>query len=374
MYYKNRLFRQGGGIAILARNDLCVMEKTLEEFPEGKLEILSVILHNNQEKIEIVTVYNPMENVTIDEFTQYFEQFERKVILTGDFNAHHSMWDDRYRNNVSGKNLFEAVMNRDNLMMLTPKNLCTYYHVQTNAHSTLDLCLVSGEIFPGSQLTLLGDLGSDHQMIRIEIQIKPSKTVFRSRENWIFASGSWEKWRRELPEPNIDEDPRRNVENFQGSIVECSKRNFKQTKENVNPRYSKPWWNKKCEEFVKQRHRAKNVFKKHPTIGNKIAWRKAEALVKREVKKSKRESFQDFCSTINSHTPAKQVWKKVGLLTNRSPGRKACTLIQNDKIYRLFKTQHKNVISLQMYTRNSLTKIPRTQTIHTCFSPSQQHC
>ena len=87
----------------------------------------------------------------------------------------------------------------------------------------------------------------------------------------------------------------------------------------VNPKYSKNWWTDKCAILVRNRHKAKNKFRRHPTNDNLIQLRRAEALAKREIKAAKIASFREFCSGINESTPTKDVWNQIKRLKNKNP-------------------------------------------------------
>jgi hypothetical protein len=78
------------------------------------------------------------------------------------------------------------------------------------------------------------------------------------------------------------------AEKFSTVLFETADAKFKRSIEKVSPCVSKPWWSETCAEHVAERHAAKNRLKRHLTIANLIALRKAEALVKREVKNAKK--------------------------------------------------------------------------------------
>ena len=77
---------------------------------------------------------------------------------------------------------------------------------------------------------------------------------------------------------------------FTSALCACSQQCFGLTSELVKPKYSKPWWSSKCNDVIKGRYRLKNVFRRHPTVVNKITFPGAEAIAKYEVKQSKRNS------------------------------------------------------------------------------------
>ena len=130
-YFKHRTDRLGGGLLILVRNDLCVIEKQLNIFQNGNLEIQAVSLYG-KEKIDVFNLYNPSRPVTKEEFMFYFNQLNTNSIVVGDFNGHHILWDQKTSPNRTGNNLVEALIAFNNLELLTPVNSPTYCNVHTN--------------------------------------------------------------------------------------------------------------------------------------------------------------------------------------------------------------------------------------------------
>ena len=107
---------------------------------------------------------------------------------------------------------------------------------------------------------------------------------------------------------------------------------FRRTKEVFTPKYAKPWWSEKCEEVVTERHRLKNVFRRHPTAENMIAMRRVEAIVKLTIKQCKRKSWEEYCTEFNSFTPISVIYKRIGRLQNKFSRRNIPFLIQNQVV------------------------------------------
>jgi ribonuclease HI len=95
------------------------------------------------------------------------------------------------------------------------------------------------------------------------------------------------------------------------AIISASTTSFPQTKEFINPRYNKPWWNQACAKAVESKRAAKRALIAHPSQANLINFKRNEALVKREVKIAKKASWMKYCSTITSDTPISELWRKI---------------------------------------------------------------
>ena len=326
-YFQHRQNRPGGGLAILVRNDVNCAPNPLNSFPAGSLEIQSMKVFCNCKTISITNVYNPNSPIQVAEYSHYFNQLSGPRVIVGDFNAHHTMWEGQGNCNTAGLNLVESLEDFLDLSLLTPVSLPTYFNAQTGSFSTLDLCFVSTDLVPLSQISLEPEMGSDHETVLLSVNIVPSKAVFKSRQRWLFHKGSWSRWQMSLPEvpPNMPFEEE--VEKFSAALFGAAESEFKRSNEQVSPHFSKPWWNEACAKRVAERHAAKNILKRHPSMENLIALRKAEALVKREVKQAKNTSFQEFCSTINKDTPMATIWKKIGKLSNKGHSQRASPIM-----------------------------------------------
>lgn len=335
-FHNFRSNQNGGGTSILVRNDVQVMDKDLHLFSNGKMEVQAVTVMGMKKKLDILNVYNPNSLITINEYIHYFSQLNENALIVGDFNAHHQMWDSRSKENPSGRNLVTSLLDFPHLGLLsTPgANLPTYYHIPNNKYSTLDLCFVNCNMIENSTVELGKDLTSDHDPTVIRLDFPPCAEQIKSRKRWIFGDEAmWTKWRGSLLEPipagSFEED--HNL--FVDALIVSSEKIFKQTKGVINPNYSKPWWNDECAAAVRNRHRARNFFRRHPTLNNLTELRNCEALVKRVTKVSKRESFTKFCNTIKTDTPTKKVWQQVNALRHKYKPYRNVPIIKDGTIY-----------------------------------------
>ena len=105
----------------------------------------------------------------------------------------------RRPSNTAGVNLVDAFILHPSIALLTPTSLHTYYNINSDNFSTLDLTFVAAQIYPISQLVLGKDIGSDHYPVMITIDIKPSVSKFKARKRWKFETGSWDHWSKQLP-------------------------------------------------------------------------------------------------------------------------------------------------------------------------------
>ena len=314
-FYKHRPGGvRGGGLAILVRSDVSFSSLPLAAYPGGALEFLSISLHlAGHSRLDFLSVYNPLQSVSEAEFTHYFSQLGRHRVILGDFNGHHPLWDPNRAADATGSHLVEALLLDPSLTILTPETLPTYYDVRHNSFSTLDLTLISSPLASLSTLWTAPDIGSDHFPVVTRIGVAPCTVRYAVRPRWKFDTGSWPAFQRALlplpPEP-VD-SLHDSVSSFTANLIAASAQAFQRTKDCIYPRYNKPWWNAECARLVALKHQAKKRLISQPSLGNLIAFKRAAALVKREVKLAKTSSWSRFCQSLSLSTPSSHVYRRM---------------------------------------------------------------
>ncbi|GBN90186.1 putative RNA-directed DNA polymerase from transposon X-element [Araneus ventricosus] len=89
------------------------------------------------------------------------------------------------------------------------------------------------------------------------------------------------------------------------------------------PKNRKPWWNKYCTDTNRDQRRAWNVFWRHPTSANQIAFQRAKSIARWARRKSEHGHWIKFVSSINSSVTAKDMWENV---------RRACGIYPEKRI------------------------------------------
>ncbi|GBN39052.1 hypothetical protein AVEN_129808-1 [Araneus ventricosus] len=73
------------------------------------------------------------------------------------------------------------------------------------------------------------------------------------------------------------------------------------------PKNRKPWWNKHCTDTNRIQRKAWNVFRRHLTSANQIAFQRTKSIALWARRKSEREYWIKFVSSINSSVIAKDM-------------------------------------------------------------------
>ena len=331
-YFNHRINKSGGGTAILVRNDICAQVKDLNKFQNGQLEIQAITVFVNNE-IDIINIYNPSKPIVKEEFIFYFKQIYSNAIIVGDFNAHHKMWDSRSTPNKTGHSLVDCLIELNNLELLTPLNFPTYLNVHNNSTSTLDLSFVSPSLCPGAQILLERPLGSDHRPIRLSLPVGPTFTERERRQLWKIKEVNWSAWRSALTPVRYEGAVEVDYSNLVSSMTKACETTMKKCSKVINLKYATPWWTEECKEIVNKKHRARNILRKYPTPENLINFKRIQAQAKIVLKRSKRESFKKYCSSINDETPISEIWNKIAAMQKKNKIKNSTPLITLGEIY-----------------------------------------
>ena len=319
VYRSDRAQGRGGGLAIFIKNNLPSVENTVPHFPGGYMEALSVRCKLDKGWINIYNFYNPCQNVSTNEFDYYFEQASANSLYCGDFNGHHSMWspDSRVLSNATGKHLYESLCGNVNFSLLTPKGLGTYTDNRGN-DSTLDLCFGSGFLNNVDEVYKCPPLGGDHYPVLYGFTSHSSCTE-KSALKWDFKDMNWFNWGKELIKHFKEGKAKlNNLLDFSNYVVNFTKGFAKLKNNSFNSRAHKAFWSEECSRAVALRRRARRIFKKHPSLENKIILNRATANSRRVLKMAKRKSWRDFCSTLDFSVSETFVWRIFKSLQGRS--------------------------------------------------------
>lgn len=114
------------------------------------IQILQIHQHPHPPTI-LVNVYNqtalhgnPVE-WTVDRLKPIQLPDDQPVIITGDWNTHHSMWEDLPREETRREKEFVDWIHEEGLIMMNERNVPTYQSHDGDSLSTLDLTFINGE-------------------------------------------------------------------------------------------------------------------------------------------------------------------------------------------------------------------------------------
>ena len=273
------------------------------------MEVQAFDLHLAHDKVTLLHIYNSPEfDLNDDHLSQLVQQLRRKYIIVGDFNAHHHIWDPTNPPNRRGRVLVDYMIDHPNMALSIPTGLITYSSPRPPHNtSTIDLTLCSNNLIQVIETSALADSGSDHFPILNKILLAPDPKTREKRKKWKIIEKKMGTWKSKLKHSdNISDNIDVLEEAFTNSLIEAAESTLKNTSNKIKTKYCRPWWNSECSLAVANRRRARRRAERNPTPANTIELRRCTAKAKRLIKKTKRETWRDFCSSITAETPTKK--------------------------------------------------------------------
>ncbi len=100
---------------------------------------------NSTEKIDIISFYSPKGNCKQNDLDRIIAN-RSSLILGGDFNGHHHIWESRCSPNVSGNAIAQILDENPDLIFATPSDMNTGIDPRSGRPSTIDLTLLSSAL------------------------------------------------------------------------------------------------------------------------------------------------------------------------------------------------------------------------------------
>ena len=119
---------------------------------------------------------------------------------------------------------------------------------------------------------------------------------------------------------NITRDNFQNKDDLVSSLTSCltEAANTAIPKSSTNPRHAnKPWFTEECRNAVRERKRALSKFTRQPTHANLVAYRASRARARCVIKESKKSSWKQYVSKLNSRSSVKRVWDMIRKISGK---------------------------------------------------------
>ena len=246
---KPRNNRNGGGVAILIRNDILPITQRVENLEDQEQEIIWVKIDNGKKKVYVGIFYGPQEKCSNEEAERQYAQLATQitklksmgeVILMGDFNAKLEVKNDRIQQEQSrnGKQLEKLLEETDTIPISLHENQQAWTRVRKRKDkiekSVIDYIIMSKDIASITKLVYVDEAGThklkgkeetDHSTIIVETQYPaPSKTTKRKMLNLKDEQG-WKKFNSAMKKKHADKMPATYNE-YEKNIKEAMKESF----------------------------------------------------------------------------------------------------------------------------------------------------
>ncbi|KAL9698186.1 hypothetical protein quinque_001627 [Culex quinquefasciatus] len=293
-----------GGVAVLVHESL--------EFEEIKfhnllpVEVIAVKVVKGFDPITFVSVYVPpnreLHKECLGKIEKLFEELHDlngEVLVGGDFNGHHQDWDCNIKPCPKGI-LIQRLMMSSRMVLMNKQQASTCMTTATRPSSTPDISFATpGLVRKASWEVLNQEFGSLH--LCILAQISSVIPVFQSKTTKI----NQEKAIKLLNQ--VDPDCIQDPEEMQNILEECLAKASYVVK-NKKANYLKRWWNEDIEAAYEAKREQLRRYNKTKSLTNQLELQKRRAVLKRLIRRAKREYNKELSEQVDESTPLKQLW------------------------------------------------------------------
>ena len=312
-YYKNCSDndKASGGVAVIVNNNVPHHAVKLDSI----LQAVAVSISLNK-TFTLCSVYLPPSSpIDIKKLDHLINQLPKPFIVMGDFNSHHTLWGCTNTNDKG--RIIEDFITKHDLVLLNDKS-STYLHPATGSYSSLDLTICSPGIFPDFNWKVVDDLhGSDHFPIQVS---EVGLSVQQRPQRWKLHKANWEQFRvhcEQTIHPNAFEDCENPTELFTSLLYSAAEKSIPRT--STNPKHpNKPWFNDECKKAIVERKSIFRQFNLRPTQENLLKFKIARAKARRTIKQSKRASWRQYVSRLNSRSSVKKTWDMIRKINGKN--------------------------------------------------------
>lgn len=304
-----------GGAAILIKSNLVYKDLNTPILGAG-VQIVGIGLKiNNSLSLSLISLYiKPNTRITTNQWVTFFNAIPRPFIVGGDFNAHSLAWGCGF-NDVAGNNLLEA-LHQNNLIFLN-NGKPTFIGKFNTRDTAIDVTIATPDIANSLQWdTYLDPCGSDHLPIIVNCNLSPQCAVKSLNKKWNLKKANWEGFVNDS-ESILSEESSNNYGKFMDELNLIIARNIPKYNEEGTNTKAKSWWNDLCQTAVNKRKNDYKTYRNNPSLLNLLKYKKSDAQAKQIIKKEKRKSWREYCSSLSKNSNLKEVWNKVNRYKNR---------------------------------------------------------
>lgn len=315
-----------GGVGILIHKSIQFKEIALaSDFDAICIEICS------KKTLNIISTYLPPKaNFNLSNLNSVLTPANNKpTIITGDFNSWNQCWGSP-KNNKKGV-IIGKFINQSNFIILnnkSPTHLSTH-----NTLTHIDLTFCSAELALDAEWDIETNFfGSDHLPIITNLfhptQTQPphNRPCFKTHKaDWKLFESLSDTFHRAAPRSsNINQE----AANVNKIILKSAHLSIPKSAQITSKRV--PWWNKELEDLRKSKNNAWHTLKRNISSETIIDFRKKNALFRRTLKVSKRQSISAFTEEINPNTPIQKIWCNIRRFCGLNPTKGIHCLTQNN--------------------------------------------
>ena len=317
------------------------------------LQMSAIRLHIYNKNITLCNIYNqPNQNYNLNQLSNVLSNLQQPILLVGDFNAHHPLWDENTENADQAGIQIELLMENDNYCCLNESEIATYFSKTHGTLTSVDLSLCSATIIDNFEWNVADDLyTSDHFPIIISyLNEDPSPQIPR----YNFNKANWELYdlhTRAIPPSSPLEDHNKRNETLTSFIINAANKSIPITTGNTHKK-TVPWWSEELSDLNNIKHklrrridRLNQRFKKLKPNQNqalpklvsialeisslKPQLNRISAKFRKTVIQARKLSWQNYVSNISNNTTNKHLWDKFRKINGKHIQQPRSPLVEN---------------------------------------------
>lgn len=305
-----------GGVAVFTHKSI-QSQRVRASHVNSNIQIMHIKVYNCVDIENIIAVYCPPNKPTrVKDWDDIFCITDKKTLFLGDFNGHHSNWSIK-KPDQRGHQIYEA-LSENHLVVL---NDCTPTRIKlVNGilqQSTPDISIATSDIALKFDYRVSNEtLGSDHRIVKMTVFISLSRLPVTKKRNFKRADFTLYK---EIAEKlfehySISADLQKSYDVFVDYINIAAEISIPYINVSQNPATEftpKPYWNPTLSKAVAERRLALSRFRRNPTPYNLDTLKSKINIAQNLIRKAKINNFQNFCSSLDQFTNAKELWDKM---------------------------------------------------------------
>ena len=198
----DRTYKNGGGLMTYIKNDIIFTELKTPHTTNHKLtELQHIKIHlANHKHLNIFNIYIPPRDTTNPDHSNSQEDITNcmthilntnNTILTGDLNAHHTLWHSPTTDNRG--TLIADLINSSNQIVLNTNTLTRIPTKRNQQATSPDISTASNTIYNNITWSTLNALNSDHNPIKISDNTKTKFRLIQHRRSYTnYRKADWQ--------------------------------------------------------------------------------------------------------------------------------------------------------------------------------------
>lgn len=302
-----------GGVSILTKKNIIVKTKNHPDLLP--LEVCEAQLFNAQGNLIIVSVYIPPElssGTVNSKFNKLCQMYYGKnnVLIAGDLNAHHHLWNFDNNNNTKGNHIAESITKSDFVVLNDGSHTYEKFINKRLVKSAIDVSFCSPDLANIINWKRVEEfIGSDHLPLVISIHnssIVSTKSVVRV--NHVKAMDSI---------CSLKAEHTFDIEDYLSELEARVKTATIIDKLSALKRTPKPWWNGKIKQLWIIKTAKQRIHNKFKTFYTSIQLKKATAILKNEIRMAKSASWARFVDDINPMMNNAEIWRRIKCINGK---------------------------------------------------------